>query len=584
MNYSINAFSIALFALSIICLIQASIISARKQSAGNWFSMTIMGVAIWAVAYGIELSAKSPEQVIFWGRVSYIGITFLPPLFLIFVVKFVGIERRIKPGYIALLFSMSIISLTMVWTNDFHHLHYRSVEMDFSGTIPLRKYQRGPWFIIHSIFFYLMHMASLILLVRRLKTVDEYYLRQNWAILIGAGVPLLGNAVYIFGLSPFQNLDLTPFAFLFTLLISGVALLRWGLFDIVPIAREKVISAMNDGLVVIDSRSRIVDVNKRMLDFLERESNSVLGKKLLEVIPVTREWYASIRDDVEAEFPISTEEGDIRYLEIKASSLLDQDSVYSGRLLLFRDITGRKKRQAEFKVQAQELGETNKLKDRLFSLIAHDLRDPMVSLKEILEMNQDGGISEEEFQYLLPLISKDVNYTVGMLENLLYWSRSQLQGETISPEKLDYSQMISKAVEDISAQAREKGIAIENTVENGEVVWADREMVQLILRNLLSNAVKFSNNGDRVVVSSSEKGGFTELRIEDSGVGIGKKTRDQLFSLETVSIRGTQDEQGTGLGLLLCKDFVEKNGGEIGFESIEGEGSTFFFTLQSKVV
>lgn len=569
-----------LVALSIVCLIQASIVSVKRLNVGNWFSLAIMGVAIWAVAYAFQLSSWEEEPILFWGKISYVGISFIPPLFLVFVIKFVGIEKKIKIHQFILLFSMSVISTTMVWTNDYHHLHYRSVEMDFTGYIPAWKYTRGPWFIAHSIFFYSMQLVSLTLLAVRLRTVDDYYRRQNWAVLLGATVPLLANAIYIFGGSPFRNLDLTPFAFLFTLLISGLALLRWGLFDIVPIAREKVIGAMNDGLIVIDSRARIVDVNKRMLTFLELPSSGVLGKTLEDVIPVSSDWHGNLKDDDAEELKLNGKEGEVRHLEIKASSLLDQDSVYSGRLLLFRDITGRKRRQAEFKVQARELGETNKLKDRLFSLIAHDLRDPMVSLKEILEMNQDGGITEEEFQYLLPLISKDVNYTVAMLENLLYWSRSQLQGETISPEQLDLSGMIARAVEGISPQASEKGITIENELDRNVGVWADREMIKLVLRNLLNNAVKFSNKGDQIRISSREVDGFVELRIEDSGVGISEKTKDQLFSLETVSTRGTHNEQGTGLGLLLCKDFVKKNGGEIGFESTEGKGSIFFFTLR----
>jgi signal transduction histidine kinase len=230
--------------------------------------------------------------------------------------------------------------------------------------------------------------------------------------------------------------------------------------------------------------------------------------------------------------------------------------------------------------QAERLEEMNEIKTHLFSIISHDLRGPLSSLYGFLTLNQMGDLSKEEIQKMLPDLADKFKYTSNLLNNLLNWAKSQLDGYSVNPEHFDCSTIIKENVNLISSQAEEKEISIINRVEVENYVYADVNMIGLVVLNLLSNAVKFTKNGGEIVIWSDEKESKTEFHIQDNGIGISGKELTKL--LEETNFRttdGTNNEKGTGLGLMLCKDFIHKNNGKISAQSEVGKGSTFTFTL-----
>ncbi len=165
------------------------------------------------------------------------------------------------------------------------------------------------------------------------------------------------------------------------------------------------------------------------------------------------------------------------------------------------------------------------------------------------------------------------------MENLLFWSKSQLQGEVIKPVFFDVKDVTDNVIYLFETGITEKEILIVNNIDQNSMVYADKDMIQLVIRNLISNAFKFSKRGGHIKLSSFSDGRFTRLCFEDEGVGISEEDINKLFELETFTTRGTDNEQGTGLGLLLCKDFIEKNNGRIWVESKLTKGSKFFIEL-----
>jgi len=546
----------------------------RYEVVVRWFGFMMLGVAIWALSYGFELSSTSLEHMLFWIDLEYLGIAFIPAFWLLFLLKFTGKDQWLNTRNFLIVIALPIITLLMVWTNKYHHLHYKSVSVDSSGPFPLLSIETGPWYIIHTIYFYLLLMWGVILLVDKYRKSDQVFKRQNLSILIALFIPWIANILYLLGFRPLGHVDGTPFAFIITTLFISIGLVRFRLMDIIPIARDKVIESMNEGLVVIDSKDRIIDWNQGFRKILSIEDKKIIGKGLDYYLKGQAELNDLIKSRKGGRIQIKFEESRM-ILEASLKPLFENEHVYSGLIILFRDVSERVAIENKLRSQSEQLLGMNKLKDRLFSIIAHDLRGPLINLNDIIKMLNEGMITEEEFKTFIPQFSKNIGYTTSLLENLLYWSKSQLQGEVVKPVYFNLKELTVNTLNLYENIIKEKEIEIQNNTKLSCKIYADKDMIQLVIRNLVSNAIKFSNRGGLIKLSSITEGNFSKVCIEDSGVGIASKDQKKLFEMETFTTRGTDNEQGTGLGLLLCKDFIEKNGGNIWVESELTKGSKF---------
>ncbi len=224
----------------------------------------------------------------------------------------------------------------------------------------------------------------------------------------------------------------------------------------------------------------------------------------------------------------------------------------------------------------------NRLKDKLFSIIAHDLRGPLHSLKGLLGIASGGHVTASELKQLLGTIGQNTQYTMNLVDNLLMWAKDNLQGSTANPQSFDLYQIVSSTIHLLEPQASQKRIRITSTLGQNIQAFADINMIDLVFRNLLSNAIKFTNEGGEIQIGSYQQSGNDVLFIRDNGVGISSDQLPKLFGTANVSTYGTANEKGTGLGLILCKEFVEKNSGKIWVQSTWGLGTTFNVILPKK--
>jgi signal transduction histidine kinase len=229
--------------------------------------------------------------------------------------------------------------------------------------------------------------------------------------------------------------------------------------------------------------------------------------------------------------------------------------------------------------QKAELTELNSLKSKLFSVIAHDLKTPMYALRNLFRNMHQQNQPAEEIKTLVPDVLMDLNYTIGLMENLLQWSKTQMQANQVRPEELNISSMIQEVLHLLRLQAEAKQIYIETKNQQPVYVFADKDMVNLVLRNLLSNAIKFTPQQGTIEVGVNEATSFVEIYVQDSGMGISKEALQKINENNFYTTKGTASESGTGLGLMLCKEFLAKNGGKMHIESEAGKGSIFSFTL-----
>lgn len=230
----------------------------------------------------------------------------------------------------------------------------------------------------------------------------------------------------------------------------------------------------------------------------------------------------------------------------------------------------------------KNLKELNATKDKFFSIIAHDLKNPFAAVmgfSEALHKNFSDFTEEEKKQYIGIIYESSVNL-YKLLENLLQWSRSQLGTMPINPELAPIQPIISEEIENLLAQAAKKSIKISSLVDSNIIAYSDKNLVAIITRNLIGNAIKFTPENGKITIYATEKGNFVEVSVSDSGVGLTSQEVSNLFLLDSsFTTKGTENESGSGLGLIICKELVEKSGGQIEIKSEKGIGSTFTFTL-----
>ena len=234
---------------------------------------------------------------------------------------------------------------------------------------------------------------------------------------------------------------------------------------------------------------------------------------------------------------------------------------------------------AEIEKQKEELASLNSFKSKLFSIISHDLRSPVYALRNLFQNMQQHNLPAEDVKAVVPDVLKDLNYTTSLMENVLQWAKSQMQADTVNPQALDAAGVVQDVAKLLRLQAEAKNVRINSALVNGVSVMADKDMLHLVLRNLLSNAVKFTPGGGRIEIGLTLHDGFAEFYVQDSGVGISEEALAKIKQKIFYSTAGTASEGGTGLGLMLCHEFLLKNGSRLQIESTVGEGSVFSFAL-----
>lgn len=274
----------------------------------------------------------------------------------------------------------------------------------------------------------------------------------------------------------------------------------------------------------------------------------------------------------------------VRNKELQISiAILVIGSLSALAFLLFRSRAAKQKTNQILEVkneaieqQAVQLLLNNQDKDKLFSIIAHDLKMPLHSLRVMLGLLKENDLPPEDIRDIMDELRQDVNYSAELVSNLLSWSASQLAGRVISPANLPVQQLVNDTIEPLLKQAADKRIVITNKLPSSLTIWADKNMMQVLFRNLVSNAIKFCNNGNTITIDHKIVDGAIEICVADTGIGIEKDVLKKINRRESVTTFGTAKEKGSGLGMLLCREFVEANKGNFRIESEVGKGSRFY--------
>jgi len=322
--------------------------SRRDTPGAREVALLMLAVSVWSLGYALEFATPRLGIKVLCAKVEYLGIVTVPAAWLAFALRYTGREKWLTRRNLILLAAIPAITLVLVATNEAHGLVWSRTALGSSGTFLLVDH--GPWFWVFWLYSYVLLTLGTLLLISMLVRSPRVYRGQGVALLAAVAAPWVGNGMYVLGLNPFPNLDLTSFAFLFTGLALSWGLFRFRLLDIVPVARDALIEGMEDGVIVVDPQGRVVDLNPAAQRIVDLPASEAVGNALARIAPGLDTLIEGYGVSGEAHKEVELGEGPgRRSYDLALSALRDRGGRLTGCLLVLRDITSRKRDEEALK-------------------------------------------------------------------------------------------------------------------------------------------------------------------------------------------------------------------------------------------
>lgn len=592
MTWSFNPYSLPL-AIAAGAAVLLAVYSWRLRQApgARALAALMIGAAIWSLADAIQMNALLLPDKVIWSKASYLGTVVVPVAWLAFAVAYTG-RWPLSRLSLALLSLEPAATVLIAWTNEAHGLLWSSLSLDASGPFLRLAREYGSWFWLHTTYSYLLVAAGTILLVGMAFRLRRVYAVQSAALILSVALPWAGNALYLFRLTPVLNLDLTPFAFVAAGLVMFVGLFRLQVLEVfpglIPIARDAVVEAMREGVLVVDRQRRVVDLNTSAQRLLGC-SDADIGKRADEVIEDWPKLVPAWSEECAGQYEASTGEGAAqRHFDLLLSPLRRHDGRYVGCLLVVRDITQRKRAELEREAALEQLGEANARLARTMDqaeqyvrAASHDLRAPLTVILAQSQWIPHVLGEPDRVRRAAEAIAVSARRMNSMIQDLVDAARIDA-GEMvldIAPVDLLHSMMElgdRMGTTDPSWSRRVRLVAEESLPP----VLADHEQLERVLTNLLTNALKYSPPESEVTIQMGRVGDEVVTSVVDRGAGIPREDLPRLFEEYYRGEAGRERRESLGLGLSIAKKLVEAQGGRLWVESEPGKGSSFRFSLR----
>ena len=581
----------------------------RGVAGAPAFVWLALAVAEWVLTYALELGTPSETRKIVYAELQYLGIASVPLAWLAFTLQYTGRGAWLTRRKLALLLIEPLITLLLVFTNTAHGLIWSSVGT--AGELMPLPVEHGPWFWVHVAFSYVLMLLGSILLVRAIVRSPTVYRRQAAALLLGAAAPWLGNALYVFRQNPLHPLDLTPAGFALSALAVGWALFRYRLLDLVPVAHSAIVAGLRDGIIVLDARNRVLDLNPTAERILSQRVAAALGQPVEQLLADQPDLVAYCRGAAEARMEITLGEAEApRSYEVQIASLPSQHGDSSGRLVMLHDITARKQTEAALQAAKEAAEGATHAKSQFLATMSHEIRTPMNGVIGMTRLLLDTNLDAQQHEFV-ETIRTSGNALLEVINDILDFSRIEADRLELEHAPFDLRACLEEAISLVALKAAEKhlDLAYSSDPQVPISLIGDRGRLRQILINLLDNAIKFTDSGEVVVavttddrlpttgqsLASSDVGGrspalsgvegsVVHFAVRDTGIGIPHDRLDRLFkSFSQIDTSARRANSGSGLGLVISKRLSELMGGTIWVESEQGRGSTFYFTIVAEV-
>ncbi len=582
-------YTLLLFLSGGISLVLALYSLRHWATAGaKTFTILMTLIAIWSWGYGFELASVTLSAKLFWAKVQYIGIAFTPAAWLYLSLQYTGWDNWFeqKSRNMKLLLVGPLITAVLVWSNEVHGLIWASTQLNSDGPFTMLSVAYGPWFWVHLSLSYLYLIFGTITLGRAFLHGQSIYKGQAGILLFGALMPWVGNALYITGLNPLPGIDLTPFAFTITGLITASGLFQFRILNIVPIARNTVIESMRDGVIVLDSQDLIVDMNPAAENIIQQKLTQAIGQTFTQTLANCNHLSGGTTDDQGKIAEIITGVGQkARYYEVQTTQLNRRHWRNSGQLIVLHETTERKRSEAALQMAKEEAETAVRTKSAFLANMSHEIRTPLNAVIGMAELLRNTPLNAEQKE-LVETVYTSSDTLLGIINNILDFSKIEAGKVEMENQPFDLRDCLEVSLNLITPRINPHAVKLAYYIDeqtpnafNGDVV-----RLRQILVNLLGNAAKFTEEGEISVNVNSERLDGDQYRlhfsVKDTGIGIPADRIDRLFaSFSQADASTTRKYGGTGLGLAISKKLSQLMGGDIWVESQIGVGSAFHFTV-----
>ncbi|MFP4344799.1 MAG: sensor histidine kinase [Anaerolineales bacterium] len=528
-------------------------------------------VALWSLLSALHTATGA----IVWSKVRFTLISAIPVIWVALTLQVTEQGEWLNRRRLLALGAIPAITLIMTWVNPWQLMWNRFPFDATSAQATAEPLQFGPWFWIYTAYSYALFMAGIGILVRQFLRSGALYRLQIGLLLVGILFPLTINVAFTLGWLDASGVDYTALAFTVAGFLASLSLFRYRMFDVVPVARNTLIDRMGDGMLVLDARDRIVDLNPAMRRILSHPGQ-VVGQPLEVLQPP--ELVEEIRETAQerAEVVIG-QAGESRYYDLQVSPLWDRRQQMTGRLIVLRDVTRLKRAEETLRQTNLDLEAHVEELDAFAHTVAHDLKNPLGVLIGYSDLLKSGVVTSEETERsFLHAISSNAFKMANIIDELLLLA-SVRKTEEIKLEPLDMGAIVTEVQARLAHMIEEYGaeIILPTTwpVAVGRDSWVEEVWV-----NYVSNALKYGGEPPRVELGCTEgTNGQLRFWVQDNGPGLDREEQAQLFTQFTRLHRVRAE--GHGLGLSIVQRITSKLGGEVGVESEPGTGSRFWFTL-----
>ena len=573
---------------ALTCIIVAAYARLRYPSVLSaalvWLNVPTVG---WLVANTLELVDPTQAGTLFWSRITYTFIAFTPVAWLAFALRLAEFHDWLRLRRFWLFCILPTLTIGMVWTNDLHHWLWRAYHFTQVQGMLAINVDYGPYFWVQVVYSYgLVFVGAAMIIWHYLRSFQPFQL-QSRLVVIGALTPVLFNIVYIFRLLPWLKKDYTAISFALAVLAFAVAIRRYRLFDLRPLARATLVDSLPDTMLALDLNGRLVDMNPAAETLLGL-SSSAIGQFDREVLPdwLTQAWRRTENDEAFREFEI-VRHGRKRTLELRTSLLKDQRGRSSGWLVVLSDITAHKQAQQSLRQRAVELEASNAELDAFAHTVAHDLKNPLAALlsaSEMLRLHVD-SMEVADVQRMAEITAGNTKKMANIIDELLLLSSVRKLSEiTVTPLNMGF--LVGEALNRLAEQQAQSGAQV-NLPDQWPSALGYGPWIEEVWVNYISNALNYGGEppllelGGELFQSDGRQ--MARFWVHDNGPGIPLELQKHLFRpfsrLDTGGRTTPTRVQGHGLGLSIVLRIVEKLGGHAGLDSQPGEGCRFWFTL-----
>jgi len=524
----------------------------RSLPMAKLFVMLMAAETVWIFGSAFELMSTDLSLVLFFNNIEYPAMMMVMISWIFIALAHTGREHYLTTKTIPLFFIVPALVCIFVVTNPWHYLYYTGFHPVVVGGITVWVYEHGPLFWVMFAYNYAVGIAALVLTAHQLTSRNDLYRRQTLLLLGAASIPVLFNLAYVFRINPFPEYDLTQIAFLLTGLVLGVGLLRYQLFSAAPVAYSRVFATIHDGVIVINSQFRVVDLNPAAERITATKAHQVVGRDLVSLVPEVSailDTTVPVQGIWEGEILLNGEDQP-RYYDVLCTPLEERGTGSAGYLCIFRNVTARK--EAEL-----SLVTANKKINLLTKITRHDLENQLMIMYGYIGLLKKSPLSSAQQEYLTRQEA-----AVNVMREHVEFTRKYQQLGAQAPVWQQADAVIRKA----KSQVFLNTVSFTCDVEPVEIL-AD-PMLERVFHNLLDNAVRYGGDSlTRISVTSHRDGAAFVVVIADDGAGISKDDRPRLF------------EQGfgkhTGLGLFLSREILAITDITIDQTGTPGRGARF---------